>query len=922
MKKHIIFYLIALLLPLSVLSQTTYRMGTTRTVNAGCGAIIVDNGGPTGNYGPNRNDTITIFSNDAENPFIKITLEDMDIHESDTLFLYDSDEADPDRMIYVGPLYAPFFNNSNTVILGDWATFATITNPSGAITLRFKSDGANQGSGFKISCECLTACQRINTFIDPHACLPPLVEEDGIFYANVCEDQSVTLVGYGEYIDNDIAYNQTDETSTFIWEMGDTTYVGVGLSSVTHTYLSGRGYDVNLFMRDERDCINFNSASLRIRTSLNPIRNIATLPDVCSGTNVDLAVGYGSGSAITVDPVGSIQESSLSFDSTMHIPDGPNCDGPNCYNTYVTFASFPPGKTLQDVNDLYSICMTIEHSYIGDLDFTIICPNGQSVLVHPTRTGGGLYLGQPIDDYGGCNPTPQGTGWNYCWSENTSLGYGYHGSSPHYIHQGQSIRADSTNRVNHTNYYRPLNSFTGLIGCPLNGTWNLQICDTWGADDGWIFGWELNLSPNLLPTPWTYTVLIDEVLWSGSMITATSDSTAIIETPEGGEFLYTFTVIDDFGCAYDSTLTLNVVQSPEFDLGPDISMCSDELITIVPNYDTPNATYTWSDGTTDPTLTTAQPGTYTLTITESNGNITCSSTSSVMVNIFPQPIIDFTAHPLSGCSPLFVEFQSNLQPSELDVTYYWDFGDPYADVNTSNDANPAHIYHNYGTYDVGLRVVSSTGCEDEIIKPGFINVHATPLADFIPNPAEVSLSDNPDVFFNNTTENYIPGQTYWNWSFGDGGGSDEHMPTHTYQTPGDYVITLVVSTGQGCGDTISKNIVVEDEIFIPNIITPDGDGHNDVFVIGNINPNQINKLKIYNRWGKKVYEQSNYKARATCIVDKDENGNIISWNCNDFQDLDTGWTGAGLSDGVYYYTFVYSGATKTTSLNGTVTILR
>lgn len=56
----------------------------------------------------------------------------------------------------------------------------------------------------------------------------------------------------------------------------------------------------------------------------------------------------------------------------------------------------------------------------------------------------------------------------------------------------------------------------------------------------------------------------------------------------------------------------------------------------------------------------------------------------------------------------------------------------------------------------------------------------------------------------------------------------------------------------------SLQIVVDPCIFIPNVITPNGDGQNDVFMIKNANNVPDARLTVYNRWGTKVYESSNY----------------------------------------------------------------
>lgn len=65
-----------------------------------------------------------------------------------------------------------------------------------------------------------------------------------------------------------------------------------------------------------------------------------------------------------------------------------------------------------------------------------------------------------------------------------------------------------------------------------------------------------------------------------------------------------------------------------------------------------------------------------------------------------------------------------------------------------------------------------------------------------------------------------------------------------------------------------------DDIFIPNVITPNGDGKNDRFIIIGISRYPNSSLFIYNRWGNQVYQSKNYQNE---------------------------WDGHGLSEGTYYY---------------------
>ncbi|MDD2344820.1 MAG: T9SS type A sorting domain-containing protein [Bacteroidales bacterium] len=657
MKKYLFLIASSLLFSTLLMGQGNYNMGTTRNITNGCGAFIYDNGGASANYEANRKDTITIYSNDPSNPAIQIKILELGLHESDTIFVYDSDQADPARLVDFGGNKF-FLNSSSQITVGQWSYAATINNPSGAITVRFKSDETNHGSGFKIETECQPICQRISAYIDPTACIPPLVYEDSILSANLCENQSLTIAGYAEYPDNNLGgYTQSHDSTYFSWNVGDTTYAGWSLTTINHVFEPGQSREVKLILQDQRGCINQNDAKISVRTSKNPIQTINSLPDACLGIPVDLNIGYSIGSDVLVEPV-IIQNNSLGFDSAVYIPDGLNC-AVECYRTDVTFTGFDPSQSITSINDIISICFTMEHSFLGDLSFKIFCPNGQSTTMHGYKNNGSntnnpIDLGIPVS---GSSPTCQGdsalagVGWNYCWSENTTLGYQYHGNLPHYIYLDQATSScDSTNRQNNTNYYRPYNSFSNLIGCPLNGVWQIEICDTWGGDDGWIFGLQLSLDPNLVPQSWSYSILIDEVLWSDPLVASTSDTTAIIQTPLAGIFDYAFTIVDEYGCTYDSIISLTVIQ------GPDASVVQNGDILSALTYG-PEISYQWLDcddnyeaivGETDQSFFATSDGNYALKVTEGECYTISScyeitivgiweNTYETQINIYPNP---------------------------------------------------------------------------------------------------------------------------------------------------------------------------------------------------------------------------------------------------------------------------------------------
>jgi gliding motility-associated-like protein len=59
-------------------------------------------------------------------------------------------------------------------------------------------------------------------------------------------------------------------------------------------------------------------------------------------------------------------------------------------------------------------------------------------------------------------------------------------------------------------------------------------------------------------------------------------------------------------------------------------------------------------------------------------------------------------------------------------------------------------------------------------------------------------------------------------------------------------------------DQVKVTVRIEDVILPNQIITPNGDGQNDTFIIGGIEFYPNNRLTVFNRWGNEVYQKSGY----------------------------------------------------------------
>jgi gliding motility-associated-like protein len=167
-----------------------------------------------------------------------------------------------------------------------------------------------------------------------------------------------------------------------------------------------------------------------------------------------------------------------------------------------------------------------------------------------------------------------------------------------------------------------------------------------------------------------------------------------------------------------------------------------------------------------------------------------------------------------------------------------------------------NISPNFGTIEV-IETVPNTingGCPSptRLIN---VNVFPLPTADFTITPDPTLAQNGGGIFINDIIEMADSSllTTVWDWNFGDGNTSSASNPFHTYSAVGDYDVTLIVTSGLDCKDTLIQSLSVVEGIIVPNVFTPNGDGFNDVFDIRTSDVGPF-KIEIYNRWGNVIFE--------------------------------------------------------------------
>lgn len=332
------------------------------------------------------------------------------------------------------------------------------------------------------------------------------------------------------------------------------------------------------------------------------------------------------------------------------------------------------------------------------------------------------------------------------------------------------------------------------------------------------------------------------------------------------------------------------------------------------------------------------------------------SSNYAFINLYPSPVAGFEADTICEGSPLtFVN--TTVNTVGFVALYNWDFGDG----STSGAINPTHTYNTFGAITVNLFAMNNFGCTDTATQVMIINnlpvadiftggptsfcygdsvvltaafnvnylyawnsgentfqITADTTFDYT-----VTVTDTTNGCVNTNTEvvtafvNPIAdagadttlslgyganlmgaGGVAYSWSPSDG-LDNPFVPTPmaTPTTTTTYVLT--VTSIDGCTDTDSVVVTINNDylVTVRNLITPNGDGFNDTWIIENIETYPGNTITVFNRNGQKVFEGDAY-----------------------MNDWDGTFNGNPLPDGSYYYMIEFTDSDIV--VKGAVNIIR
>ncbi|GIV40885.1 MAG: hypothetical protein KatS3mg034_0195 [Vicingaceae bacterium] len=282
--------------------------------------------------------------------------------------------------------------------------------------------------------------------------------------------------------------------------------------------------------------------------------------------------------------------------------------------------------------------------------------------------------------------------------------------------------------------------------------------------------------------------------WSGpNGFSSNSQNPSIPNASTAASGTYTVTVTNANGCSNSATTNVTINPLPNPTASSNSPICAGQTLNLSA---TGGVSYSWtgpngfssnSQNPSIPNASTAASGTYTVTVTGSNGCVN-SATTNVTVNPLPNP------NPSSN-SPICAGQTLNLNSAAGMSSYSWSGPNGFS-ANSQNPAIPNASTAASGTYTV--TVTDANGCSNTATT----NVTVNPL----PNP---TASSNSPICAGQTLNLSATGGVSYSWSGPNGFSSNSQNPSiPNASTAASGTYTVTVTDANGCSNTATTNVTV------------------------------------------------------------------------------------------------------------------
>ncbi|MCB0480859.1 MAG: PKD domain-containing protein [Flavobacteriales bacterium] len=356
-----------------------------------------------------------------------------------------------------------------------------------------------------------------------------------------------------------------------------------------------------------------------------------------------------------------------------------------------------------------------------------------------------------------------------------------------------------------------------------------------------------------------------------------------------GSYKVKLEVTDKFACLDSAVKTVRAYAKPSASF-LNKEVCDGETSRFTDTSSVPEgiiSTWTWTfgDGTgsalRSPAHLYLNDGSFTTKLVVST-EFNCIDDTSMTVVINPLPLANFTIARACLKDPIPIENKGTIKSGF--VTYLW----KYSDGATYETPQPAHIPIITGDVSVWQILTSEKGCMDSILRN--TEIWKLPV---------VTAEKDTNLSFGLPFRLKASGANSYLWTPNE--GLDQSAIANPLFNALQSTQFIVYGTDEnGCtnSDTIYVGVKEDYQVFPSEVMTPDGNGYNDTWIVKNAENYPNCNVQILDRWGNVVYQENEYRS---------------TWEgTNNNDDI--------LPDGTYYYIITFDGSDRT--YKGALTIIR
>lgn len=646
--------------------------------------------------------------------------------------------------------------------------------------------------------------------------LTPFPAPAPLFAANtVCEGINTTF--------QDLSSVSSGLIVAYEWDFGDSSPTISG-QTPDHTYIVPGNYDVQLTTTTDQGCIDSVTQSITVEAT--PTADF-TFTDECEGVPNTFT------DASSIEPGNTIVNYVWDFGDSS-----PEAFGTTPTHVYDTFGYYNVSLTVTSAagcTDEQVRTVLVHPIPVAEFEVISACEDSVVLATSASVIAGSLdFINSYEWDFGDDPSSPTNT------STLLNPTHIYPVATDYLItHAVTTVNGctDQTQRVI-TVYPSPEADFTYDQTCQNEFTRFTDMSSSVAATpvNGWY--WHLG-SPDI-----TYT---------------TQNAQYSYDRLGPGTYRVTHGVVTTEGCV--DTTYKDVVINPKPQVGflaPGVCLFDStqfENVSAIVSGDIVNYQYDFGDGfqafLSDPAHVYREPGTYQvqLTATSDSG---CVEFKRIETEVAAPPEISL----IEEDSTCFGEEASLLVVADPDVEISWYYN---LDDETEVPFQTGYTYVTpplpYSTtYYVQATQLTGYKCTNTIRQPVTATVYEDENLELLVNREVAEL---PLAVFEFETASSVELES-WSWTFGDERISTVPTPVHEYEYPGKYEINLKTVDVNGCVRNLSTVVEVKliTGVSLPTAFSPNGDGVNDEFSIGKYNVRDF-QIKIFNRWGQKIYESNN-----------------------------------------------------------------